>query len=410
MKKKIIIAAVIILLIAVIPIPRTYDGPEKDEGTKYYQALTYKIVKWNRVFYDDLTFNETGFYVFPRNFYSIDTIWNGMCIDPAVDPEDEFVPPDEYAPFEEDFENNIASDYEAVTHTEQKSEITDMHVLDCKGNFEYVYFLDEQSEGNALTRLYYYNIGYASVRTKEGTMPLNEAFASGRIDVDSIVDFLEEKCLRDKTQDDVYDYCEKLEYKDGGSVAYHFNGGDFTFIKKHRLNNSGGYDDACYICPYNTGIDDLPDDSEAVEIFRNKGKSLTAGKDADVSLTVKYPETVKSGENFLVRVSVTNNTDKTVTYTLPNCDYLNHKDIRVLIGSDGYFADGWDYMRAHPEALRDETLAPGETYTEDILFSAGYMDYSEGTITPAAPGTYNGSAEFRYGDQSEKVDFKIKVS
>ena len=89
MKKKIIVAVLIVIILALIPVPRTYKGAESDEGTKYYQALTYKIVKWNRKFYKDLVFTKTEFYRFPFNFYSIDELWNGMCIDPAVEAEDE---------------------------------------------------------------------------------------------------------------------------------------------------------------------------------------------------------------------------------------------------------------------------------------------------------------------------------
>ena len=89
MKKKLIIAVLVVIILALIPVPRTYKGAESDEGTKYYQALTYKIVKWNRKFYKDLVFTETEFYRFPFNFHSIDELWNGMCIDPAVEAEDE---------------------------------------------------------------------------------------------------------------------------------------------------------------------------------------------------------------------------------------------------------------------------------------------------------------------------------
>lgn len=81
MKKKIIIA-VIILLILFVPIP---CGTYKDGGTKAYQALTYKIVKWNRFFYNDFKFQETVVYWFPHNFKDIDTLWKGMCIDPAFE-------------------------------------------------------------------------------------------------------------------------------------------------------------------------------------------------------------------------------------------------------------------------------------------------------------------------------------
>ncbi len=107
MKKKIIVAVLIAVILALIPVPRTYKGAESDEGTKYYQALTYKIVKWNRKFYKDLVFNETVFYRFPFNFYSIDELWNGLCIDPAIEAEDET-------------ETTVAPSAEASSETEAK--------------------------------------------------------------------------------------------------------------------------------------------------------------------------------------------------------------------------------------------------------------------------------------------------
>ena len=74
MKKKLWIAIVIILLIAIfiIPIP---SGLYKDGGTREYQALTYKIVKWNRLTGDN-TYKKTKIYFFPDNFKSIDNLWS----------------------------------------------------------------------------------------------------------------------------------------------------------------------------------------------------------------------------------------------------------------------------------------------------------------------------------------------
>ena len=80
MKKKIIIAAAALLLIGIfIPVPRTYD-----DGTKSYSAVAYKIVKWNRPFYKNLVFTQTEVYKFPNSLKSVDEIWEGMTIDPAV--------------------------------------------------------------------------------------------------------------------------------------------------------------------------------------------------------------------------------------------------------------------------------------------------------------------------------------
>ncbi len=80
MKKKIIIIALAVLVsAAVVPVPKTYA-----DGTKSYSALSYKIVKWNRPYYKSLTYTETEVYKFPRSLKSVDELWEGMAICPAV--------------------------------------------------------------------------------------------------------------------------------------------------------------------------------------------------------------------------------------------------------------------------------------------------------------------------------------
>ena len=72
MKKKYwIILVVILLLLALIPIP---TGVYEDGGTRVYQALTYKIVDWNRM-YGDGTYDETRVYFIPDCWCSIDSLW-----------------------------------------------------------------------------------------------------------------------------------------------------------------------------------------------------------------------------------------------------------------------------------------------------------------------------------------------
>lgn len=72
MKKKVwIIVLIAVLVLALIPIP---TGGYKDGGTRVYQALTYKIVDWNRM-YGDGTYNETRVYFIPDCWRSIDSLW-----------------------------------------------------------------------------------------------------------------------------------------------------------------------------------------------------------------------------------------------------------------------------------------------------------------------------------------------
>lgn len=72
MKKKIWIPIVIVLIaVLFIPIP---SGVYKDGGTREYTALTYKIVKWNRLT-GDSTYDKLRIYLFPNNFRSIGSLW-----------------------------------------------------------------------------------------------------------------------------------------------------------------------------------------------------------------------------------------------------------------------------------------------------------------------------------------------
>lgn len=74
MKKKIWIPilSVILLAVLVIPIP---TGVYKDGGTRVYSALTYKVVDWNRLIDDGDTYNKTKVYFFPKNYKSVDELW-----------------------------------------------------------------------------------------------------------------------------------------------------------------------------------------------------------------------------------------------------------------------------------------------------------------------------------------------
>lgn len=80
MKKKIIITAAVLLVAALfIPVPKTYA-----DGTKSYNAIAYKTVKWNRPYYKGLMFTQTETYRFPHSLKSVDELWEAMAIDPAV--------------------------------------------------------------------------------------------------------------------------------------------------------------------------------------------------------------------------------------------------------------------------------------------------------------------------------------
>ena len=71
--KKVWIPVVVLVLLAVLFVPVPL-GTINDGGTRVYAALTYKVVKWNRL--DDLVrVRRTEVYWFPNNFKSIDALW-----------------------------------------------------------------------------------------------------------------------------------------------------------------------------------------------------------------------------------------------------------------------------------------------------------------------------------------------
>lgn len=74
MKKKalILIISLIALLVLFFPIP---SGALKDGGTREYTALTYKLVKWNRITSDGEIYKAWRIYTFPLNTKSVDALW-----------------------------------------------------------------------------------------------------------------------------------------------------------------------------------------------------------------------------------------------------------------------------------------------------------------------------------------------
>lgn len=80
MKKKVLIAVLVLILAAVLFVP--IPGPMyRDGGTRCYMALTYQVVKWRRFLAEDTSdgeiacYQKTSLYLFPNNFKSIDELW-----------------------------------------------------------------------------------------------------------------------------------------------------------------------------------------------------------------------------------------------------------------------------------------------------------------------------------------------
>lgn len=79
MRKKVVcvIVTIIVLAILFVPIPL---GKYDDGGTRDYGSLTYKIVVWNRLQYNESTqerscYKSTCVYWLPDNYKSIGELW-----------------------------------------------------------------------------------------------------------------------------------------------------------------------------------------------------------------------------------------------------------------------------------------------------------------------------------------------
>ena len=99
--KKWIIAAILLVVILVIPIP---TGVAEDGSSRSYTALTYKIVDWNHI-YAGGVYDATKVYPFPMNFRSLDELLileesnfiKSVPTEPATEPPTESIP--EQIPF-----------------------------------------------------------------------------------------------------------------------------------------------------------------------------------------------------------------------------------------------------------------------------------------------------------------------
>jgi hypothetical protein len=74
LKKKIIIIIIVSILLIVLFTPFSIKM-YKDGGTRTYTALTYKIVRWNKIINANEIYKKTSIYWLPSNFKSIDELW-----------------------------------------------------------------------------------------------------------------------------------------------------------------------------------------------------------------------------------------------------------------------------------------------------------------------------------------------
>lgn len=88
MKKKIVIAILIVIIAAILFVPMRVQA--KDGGTTQYAALTYKVVSWKKLVdapnedgsgIKSGRYERTRIYLFPNNFKSIDELWSEEIAD-----------------------------------------------------------------------------------------------------------------------------------------------------------------------------------------------------------------------------------------------------------------------------------------------------------------------------------------
>ena len=108
MKKKILIVIIVLLAVLFFPIPTTY----KDGGTKTYTSLTYKYIKWNKMMdIDEPDYTGTSLYLFPRNFMSIDDLFE-LEYDAVIDDVDDLSSSQDKDADIKDVPNNIQDENE----------------------------------------------------------------------------------------------------------------------------------------------------------------------------------------------------------------------------------------------------------------------------------------------------------
>lgn len=77
--------SVIAVLVLFFPIP---SGAYRDGGTREYTALTYKLIKWNKLTSDGV-YRATRIYPFPNNTASVDELWAKEALNLTAENEKE---------------------------------------------------------------------------------------------------------------------------------------------------------------------------------------------------------------------------------------------------------------------------------------------------------------------------------
>lgn len=134
-----IIIVAVLLLILLIPIS---SRTANDGGSREFTALTYKIIKWNRIVDADETYTGTDFYLLPDNFKSMSELWKEKTLDLGTGQSND---------------NNSSTVETDHTHQPAKEEqtVSDPFVGYCGNTQTTIYFKDNKSytfmSGNSVT-------------------------------------------------------------------------------------------------------------------------------------------------------------------------------------------------------------------------------------------------------------------
>ena len=75
MKKKSIFIALLVVLVLFLMFFPFYHGTYEDGGTRDYQAMTYRIIVWNRLLSHHGKYHKTSVYWFADTFKPIEELW-----------------------------------------------------------------------------------------------------------------------------------------------------------------------------------------------------------------------------------------------------------------------------------------------------------------------------------------------
>ncbi len=161
--------------------------------------------------------------------------------------------------------------------------------------------------------------------------------------------------------------------------------------------------------------------SDTADDFRWANHEYSAEKDG-ILLKVSAPKNVVPSIEFEVIATVTNNSRKDITFTIPFCADNTHTEIRVKItDGENSFTDNDIHGKSFPELTKDVTIKSGESYTQTMHFMPGrytsdILGHPDALFENCKDGEYTGTATFywhkaegEYDTNSISVEFPVTL-